>query len=68
MSDIGSITYGELPSCCSKHNSAAKPPSLGEGGTYVAAVDIYDASPVWVEFAIRNSKAVVIQTSDGRGR
>jgi len=66
MSGIGTITYGVVPPCCSKDNPTNKPPALQEGSSYVAALEIYDADSEWVEFTIKNGKAVVSRTSAER--
>jgi hypothetical protein len=68
LSDIASIKYGVVPSaCCYQDIVTGAPPALEEGETYVAHADIFDASAVWIEFTIKNGKAVVSRSSAERG-
>ncbi len=68
LSGIGSIKYGVVPSgCCYQDIPVGTAPPLKEGMTYIAAADIFDASSLWIEFTIKNGKAVVTHTSAERG-
>jgi hypothetical protein len=58
LSDIATIQYGFVPSCCYQDFPSGPPPPLKEGVPYVASADIYDGAAVSVDFTIINGKAV----------
>jgi hypothetical protein len=67
LTGMRSIQYGVVPTCCYQEEPPGPPPVLEEGVTYVAAADVFDASSVWIEFTMKNGKAVVTSSSADQG-
>jgi hypothetical protein len=66
LARMGEVRYGEVPANCEQAEPKTGPaPPLIEGGHYTAFAVIYDASPVNVEFVIKDGKTAQIAAKPG---